>query len=278
MVFYDPFSGHQLPWFAEEISSLSLSMGFQALPSHAHEIVASFLFYQAVFMLSRVLSPVFCSSYSQLNGRTKVNFDIHVVSMVQCLLILALCVPLFGDEMLSADRVNGYTPYTGFVVAMAAGYFVWDSLVCAYYYKLFGPGFLVHGLASLFVFIQGMRPYIMYYTPIFLLFEASTPFVNIHWFASHLPKGTIPDWLYVLNGVLLIVTFFFVRVLWGFYHAYFVACDILSLRARQSHPLWLPIATLTANISLDTLNLFWLYKMVSLVVRRFSDSKTKKEQ
>lgn len=65
--------------------------------------------------------------------------------------------------------------------ATACGYFLWDALISTYYVRWFGIGFVVHGILSLQIFLFSYHPFLQYYGPAFLLFEASTPFLNMHW-------------------------------------------------------------------------------------------------
>lgn len=272
MVYNDPFSvyGWQPP-FASNASVLSLSnsLGCPTLPAHLHEVLFAFALYELIYRLSSVISPHLCKSYRALSKRTQINFDIHVVSQVQALLILALSFPLFGDVVL-AQSMHAYTPYAGFVCSMALGYFIWDSYVCLRYIKLFGPGFLVHGLSAAVVFGQSFRPYAMKHAPIFLFFEASTPFLNVHWFVTHLPAGLIPSWLELLNGVCLLFTFFSVRIVWGFYYAGVFALDALYYDTSELQPLWVPLLMLGSNLTLDTLNVYWFSKMLKLAARKLN--------
>jgi hypothetical protein len=43
---------------------------------------------------------------------------------------------------------------------------------------------VVHGIACFLVYFLGFKPYLNYYGPIFLMFEISTIFLNIHWFCD----------------------------------------------------------------------------------------------
>lgn len=273
MVFYDPLGNIKFPYFNQEVVAFSLNSGLRALPYHFHEILISFTFYTLTYVFSKLFSPYLVKSYNTLSKRNQINFNVHVVSMVQCVIILGLSAPLFNDPVLSKDRVDGYTPYCGFVISMATGYFIWDVLICIRYYNLFGFGFLLHGAGALLVFIQGLRPFTQYYAPIFLLFEASTPFVNIHWFAGHLSEGSIPEWVQKINGLILIIVFPAVRILWGFYQAARLAQDILKPSVRLSHPTWIAVSLLVSNILLDTLNVYWYYKMIAAVKRRLKMAK-----
>jgi hypothetical protein len=124
------------------------------LAPHIHVILGAAAFYQAIFILSPVVSSMF-NSYNTLKLRSKINWDIHLVSMVQSILICWLAYLALGDPQLKADRVYGYSPFGADVSALACGYFVWDTYVSLKYANLFGIGFALHGIASLFVFLFG---------------------------------------------------------------------------------------------------------------------------
>lgn len=269
MPFSDPLAFFKIPGLAEAVTPLSEYLGYHLFPRHVETILFSALFYHVIFLLSSLLSPRVTKEYRNLPYRTQLNYDIHVVSMVQCILILSLSLPMFGDPVLAKDHIYGYTPYGGFVSAMAIGYFVWDSIVQLWYIKYFGVGFVVHGIAAGFVFLQGMRPMLIFYCPHFLLFELSTPFLNINWFSTHVPNSSLPFKVKLANGICLLASFFFARIIWGFYQAYYVAMDLLFGRAafERTHPLWVSVGIVAANLSLDFLNVFWFYKM-QLLARR----------
>jgi len=94
--------------------------------------------------------------YSSFNKRTRVNWDIHWVSMIQALFInsAALWV-IFKDEqrheMDWRGRLWGYTPASGMVQGFAAGYFLWDLQISLQYIKICGLGALLHAVGALAV-------------------------------------------------------------------------------------------------------------------------------
>ena len=248
--------------------------------AHWHEIVFSTVFYFLLQAVSPAISTKFFGkSYTGLNRKTKLNFDIHVVSMFQCIVSLLILVPAWNHPHIQNRQVDaynsifGYNAYLGFVCLVTCGYFVWDMFVCVRYMNLFGPGFLVHAFAALFVFACALRPYCMPWAPAFLLFEASTPFVNVNWFASRLPAGTVSDTVVAVNGILLIVVFFLVRIVWGFYAVILVARDMYAVLGHGS--LFFPFAILLLNVALDFLNVYWFSKMLAIAKKKIMGPKTK---
>lgn len=273
MPYNDPLASLQVPALSALVTPFADYFGYTVLPKHVHEILLAALFYHCIFLGSSRWSKYFWPGYKTLNSKTQTNFDIHVVSMVQCNLILGLSMPLFCDPDLAEDHVYGYTPYSAFIASMAVGYFLWDAITSVWYVKYFGVGFAVHGIAAGFVFLQGMRPLILHYCPHFLLFELSTPFLNVNWFATHMHDVQVPFLLRAINGAFLLLTFFFVRIVWGFYMVYFVFKDLFSSRvmALNQHPQWISWGIVLANIALNTLNVYWFYKMQNLARRALSE-------
>lgn len=245
---------------------------------HWHEIVLSTAIYFGIQAASPAVSTrLFGKTYTGLDAKTKLNFDIHVVSMVQCVISIAVIMPGWCHPFI-ANRVNdpylsifGYTPYSGFVSGITIGYFIWDLVVCLLHHKLFGLGFLLHAFAALFVFGVSLKPFCLPWIPSFLLFELSTPFVNINWFASKLPAGTISDRVVAINGLLLLVTFFLVRILWGFYAVVILSIDFYQVLDHVH--IFFPLAILTLNGSLDMLNLYWFSKMLAIAKKKLSGAK-----
>lgn len=142
------------PAFVKFVTPYCEALGLKVLPAHLHVVLGAAAFYQLCFLLSPALSNPF-SAYTTLGRRSKINWDIHVVSMIQSILICWLAFLALGDPKLLADRVFGYSPFAGDVAALACGYFLWDSYVSLRYVKLFGVGFALHGIASLAVFLFG---------------------------------------------------------------------------------------------------------------------------
>lgn len=253
---------------------------FQA---HWHEALFSLVFYSAIQVAAK---PVFTkwlgSTYTSLPTKRRTNFDIHAVSSVQCIVSLFLLVPqwnhpLWANRLTDPETaITGYYPYGGLVLALTVGYFVWDLYVCLRYYTTFGFGFLFHGVAALYVFGITFYPFCIPWVPAFLLFELSTPFVNVNWYALRLPEGTINSKVVLINGLLLLLTFFTVRIIWGFYAVSSVAYDLYQ--AWDKIDVLLPAVTvLSLNMLLNILNVFWFYKMVLIAVKKSKGARAKKD-
>lgn len=159
---HDPFPIPPPPLLIKLSTPLATTLGLPTLPFHIHELLFATLSYHLICIhLSPALSSrLFPSIYPKLNARTRLNWDVHVVSFVQSVTIctLALWVMAKDEErwgMEWDERVFGYTGAGGMIQALAAGYFLWDLFICAMNVSVFGWGLLAHAVAALAVFSLG---------------------------------------------------------------------------------------------------------------------------
>ena len=157
----DPFPPPP-PWLSAAVQPIADKLGLHGLPPHVHELLGAFLLYQGI---QSVVSPIastylFPNIYPNFNQRTRLNWDVHVVSLFQSCLInaTALWVILTDQErktMSPLERIYGYTGACGLIGALGAGYFMWDLVVSARYVNIFGAGVLAHATAAFCVYSMG---------------------------------------------------------------------------------------------------------------------------
>ncbi|KAL2207148.1 DUF887-domain-containing protein [Sarocladium strictum] len=294
----DPFLPLAIPELAKTVQPLADWLQLPTLSLHIHEVLGAALLYTVIFwpispLVSGWLAP---KAYYAIPKRKRVNWDAHVVSMVQCLFIntLAIWVALFDESRKTMgweERVWAYTESSAMVQALAAGYFLWDLIVTSMYLDVFGIGTLAHAVAALIVYSLGFRPIVNYYSTVFILWELSTPFLNIHWFMDKL--GRTGSKLQLYNGLMLLFSFFTARLLFGTYSSVCVLQDLwmasnnaVSMEKRISvgmvHvtdgsrvPSWLMGSYLLSNLTLNYLNFYWFYKMIKALRRRFEPAQGK---
>lgn len=157
----DPFPAPP-PFITRLIEPLASQFSLPTLPLHAHEILFAFLLYQTInaYLSPWLSSRLFPNTYPNLNRRTKINWDVHAVSLVQSVLVnaIALWVIWRDEERRNADwrgRIWGYTGAAGLVQGFATGYFLWDMMVTTRYVAIFGWGMLAHAVCALIVFAFG---------------------------------------------------------------------------------------------------------------------------
>ncbi|OLN92904.1 putative TLC domain-containing protein C17A2.02c [Colletotrichum chlorophyti] len=303
----DPFFFEPIPWLVKATQPLADYFCLPTLPIHIHEVLAASLFYSVIYYpISPLLSRLIVGrKYVDLPRRRRVNWDAHVVSLVQSTLINALAIWIMvvdteRNEMDWQARMWGYTGAAGMIQALATGYFLWDLVVTSCNMDVFGIGTLAHAISALFVYSLGFRPFLNYYGCIFILWELSTPFLNIHWFFDKLGMTGSRAQLY--NGLVLLFTFFSCRLIYGTYQSVRVFTDIYAAidahpvlpkdispetgallspsgvmrfaTADSTVPTWLAVTYLMSNLTLNFLNFYWFIMMIRAVRKRFQPAKT----
>ncbi|KAL8994712.1 MAG: hypothetical protein Q9188_006990 [Gyalolechia gomerana] len=251
---HDPFPIPPPSLLVRTITPFAECFSLSTLPIHIHELLFVALSYHFICAyVSPVLScRLFPTIYPHLSHRTRLNWDVHVVSLAQSIFVCAAALwVMYADEERKAmdwkERVWGYTGGGGMIQAFAAGYFLWDLQICLRYMSVFGVGLLMHAVAALVVFSFGFRPFVNFYGPTFILYELSSPFLNFHWFFDKLQMtGSRAQWY---NGILLLLSFFCCRLLWGTYQSIRVYQDCWAAlhveNANSSSSSLLPILKVT---------------------------------
>ena len=306
----DPFPIPPPAFLVRITTPLAAKLDLPTFPLHIHELLLATAFYTllAAYVSPRLSAYLFPRIYPTLPRRTRINWDVHVVALVQSLIVDALalwliCADPHRNDRTVWERVWGYSGAGGLTQALAAGYFVWDLWTCTRYVKLFGPGMLAHAVTALAVFSLGFRPFVNHYCPTFVLYELSSPFLNIHWFLDKC--GMTGTRLQLYNGLLLLGTFFGARLLWGTYQSLRVYQDVwaaihfdsadpnmdhavmvqgwrngtvgkdadMRFVTGDSVPAWLAGVYLGSNVVLNSLNYYWFGAMVRAVRKRFEPKK-----
>lgn len=301
----DPFPLRCPPNLVRAVKPLAAKLGLTTLPSHIHEIAFSFLLYEGLFtILSPLLSSILVSRiYTSFTRRGKLNWDAHTTSQVQAFLINTLALWIILADPLRQnqsapdawrERLWGYSAAGGLAQAFAAGYFLWDVVTSSMHMDVMGASSLAHAVAALGVTVLGFRPFANYYGINFVLYELSTPFLNVHWFLDKLGMtGGTAQWV---NGILLLLTFGGSRLVWGTYQSWLMYNDVwlawhdrtpyeLKCKAYRAVmestlglqvpkecrilPTWLALVYVVGNTMLSVLNFWWYWKMIAALRKRF---------
>ncbi|SCV00988.1 LANO_0F09582g1_1 [Lachancea nothofagi CBS 11611] len=263
--------------------------------ANLHSTVYVALGYHLVFLVSKwfIFPPLVrwrlshSKDHSRRGHMGLVNqAALHFVSLVQSFVILYLCLTYLnthghGTTHPNAQmRVFHHEMDTDVICVFAIGYFVWDAMISMAYST---APFVLHGVVSALMFSIGLKPYIQFYAPAFLMFELSNPFLNFRWFGikffpqvSDANKSLVARLLnlvQLLNNVVLIMVFFGARIAWGWYQIFNLCCDFWHIR---HDPRFLPLETFTivsGNFILDVLNLVWFCRMLCVAKDILTKSK-----
>ncbi|KAF8489787.1 DUF887-domain-containing protein [Russula emetica] len=242
------------------------------LPDHLPTLLISTVGFAAIHHLG---APEFArfllgkKGWDALGSRDRVGWQSHVASLVHALLILPMAARYLHLPALAADRAFGWDPRVGTLFAVTSGYFLWDAIVCLVHYE--GMGFVIHGWACLVIYLNVFRPFLAYYGPRFILWELSTPFLNIHWMLDKTGQTGSP--LQLVNGLILLCTFACARIGYGFIISYQFLQTLLEVHDGLSSAIF--ASYICGNITLNGLNVFWFSKMIAALRKRFTAKDTK---
>ncbi|ORE07948.1 DUF887-domain-containing protein [Rhizopus microsporus var. microsporus] len=248
--------------FYQLLDQLSLS----TLKYHWQSVLISAMFFTIVYEISRILSPVlFPKTFQFFKGYNAPNWHIHVVSTVHCIAVVVGSFFILFDNSLEHDRVFGYTKWAADIYSISCGYFLWDTITAIYFYKDQGISMVLHGIASFSVFIFSFRPFVNYYGAIFLMYELSTIFLNFHWFMDKI--GWSGSRIQLINGVVLLLTFFGARVVFGTVMSVKMWIDIYAVKDHVPLRYWIVYGS--ANFATSCLNFWWFSRMIKMLRKRF---------
>lgn len=122
----------------------------------------------------------------------------------------------------------------------------------------------MHALLGLLGLLSCYRPFMMYPTSRFLLFEFSTIFVDMHWFLEKLGYGG--TWAILLNDACGLAAYLGVRLVFGSYLTYCFFRDIYTM--HETIPITYTLCSVLANTTTHALNFFWFYRLLRSILRR----------
>jgi len=170
------------------------------------------------------------------------------------------------DEENSKPVLFGESPRAMLAFAIASGYFLWDIKFCLTEQK-FNPGFTLHACLCFLVYLFGQYPFLNYHGSFFLLFEASTLFMNARKFLLIMGQTNHP--LLPLMSQLFAITFFLVRIVGGItVSTSFFRAVLKLLQDGTAHSRLICYYYLSSNLALNGLNLFWFAQILRSIFKR----------
>jgi TLC domain len=180
-----------------------------------------------------------------------------------------MILPIVNCPILRADTVFGTTRAASNLIAFSTSYFIFDIYICIRDFSVMGWSFLIHGVACFLVYFLCLQPYLQYYAVWFLLYEASTPFLNAK---SVMERVGVTNKFLVNTNMLLFVSMFVTfRIVLGPYVSYHFWIDQWNQYGKAS--LWVMVYYCVANLTLTCLNFYWL----SLMIRKALCKKVSKK-
>ncbi|KAH0830650.1 DUF887-domain-containing protein [Lanmaoa asiatica] len=249
----------------DAVRPLAEEHGLSALPEFADIVVIAWLFFTALQVslspaISRAVFPV---SYGKADKRTRRNWDVHVVSLFHALVAVVLASRCLQAKSLDKDRAFGTYPDASLLLAIAVGYFIWDAFECIVHFS--EVGYVVYPVSP-FSCLRLQRPFVHYYVVRFLFWEVANGDAILRRFLDKM--GKTGSQLQLVNGIILLSTFFCFRLAWGGKMSYDFFVTLNGVYTEL--PLLYIMVYGTSNLMLQGLNWFWFMKMISALRKRFT--------
>lgn len=243
-------------------------LGIPYLAPHLLTVIRAVLFWFSLQFLSAGVSPLlFPKQMNSMNATKRVQWDMHFVALVHSVIVAptALYIWVITDRN-TTDMVFGYDYYTGQLYALSYGYFIWDTIQSLRYE---GLQFFVHGALATVASTLVWHPFLMYDGLGILIWEASTPFLNIHWFMDKL--GMTGSKAQLVNAAFLLSSYVLMRLILGVYISYSIITMLWAPAELHKHhiPLTWKVFYTLGLVILNSLNHFWFSKMVQAIQKRF---------
>jgi hypothetical protein len=195
-----------------------------------------------------------------------VDWDVHVVAFAHAVISSLFGIWCYVMLLRQQSPFENFIDnpffetnwYTDLLFQISIGYFVYDFIISTIYISVYGKSFFLHAslslLAAMAIYLSGVGHS---FAILFLLYEISTPFMNMRWFLANLDmKHTLA---YSINGLLFMITFFLIRVVFGWVHFLRTSYQLYYLTDPRA-AIIKPIFYLTASV-LNGLNLFWFFQI-----------------
>lgn len=192
--------------------------------------------------------------------RKKVEWKARMIGTLHAIIVIqGACRALSMPELLE-DRIRGYNDHSLFYSSVATGYFLWDTIRCFQHYSVFGFAFTLHAVFCLAAYFGSLvTPTLQYYAMTFLLFELSTPFIHVAWWANRM--GCKNQTFCLIHGIATVFVFAGTRCAWGVWKIWELTKDLAVLEG------FLPRVFMVIAITMTVLNFVWLGMIVSFLRR-----------
>lgn len=187
------------------------------------------------------------------------QFSERMTSLIHALVTIVGCYCVLTDVNIHLDHLYGYSVGAMKLFQSSCGYFMWDLYVSAFS-KNVEWAFVLHAASCVLCYSFVQYPYLHYYGVRFLLFEISTPFLNIMQLLRQLRyKGTF----YFIIQCAFFLTFVLTRIIYGSYISYYFWLESLDLLySGEQHSTFVVLYYCFANIALNSINVFWMTTMI----------------
>lgn len=238
------------------------------------EILFNYSFFTFVYYLSGIVSNKVSEKYKNSKDGHKAKWDVRITSFVHALIVViwslyALYIfhSQYGDsENWEYQKIYGTNSHMMSLNYFTLGYFLWDLILCFNNLNVFGIPFLIHAVMCFIAFLTSLYPMCQYYVSIFLLYELSTIFMNIH-LIGHICEYDNKGW-YKLNKILMFMSFICVRIIIGPYMVYHLFMELYNIPSLDTLTWCIKGVNYIAGSLSTILNYYWLWEISRSVFKK----------
>ncbi|KAJ2781892.1 hypothetical protein H4R18_002598 [Coemansia javaensis] len=250
-------------------TGLFSAVGLPRLAMYWPRVLVAVALFEAVYRLFAVVSPVlFPASWARMNKVERYKWCVRKASTVHAAYMVTRSLVTIADMELRGNPLHGTDPDAESAYAVAVGYFLWDMINTYTNLDMNGWGFMSHAVMSFSVYLLSFAPLLQYYGACFMMFEVSTIFLNVHLTLEDL--GLKDYIIYYINGMALVSSFFFARIVYGTLLSINVWKE-LAASAVPINPVAAAIVRLS-NIGLMGLSYYWFGAIIMTAKRSALDA------
>ena len=224
------------------------------------------------FLALGPLLAAFTGAYAELRPHVQRELRVSIIALLHALVasLLGGSIVAFPDEQMDRDMYYGASERSTWMLSISCGYFMWDVFICLSAKKL-DLGFLFHGVTCFTCYLVAQAPFLNYHAAWFLLFELSTPFMQVRQIL--LMTGQKKSEAFGLVQTMFGVSFVVVRLVLGLPQSALVHSMLLPALLEWEegqgvvvHSAFAWWYVLVCNVGLNLLNIFW----ASLMLKKFA--------
>ncbi|KAJ2356063.1 hypothetical protein GGF43_002309 [Coemansia sp. RSA 2618] len=245
------------------------AVGLPRLALHWPRVLASAVAFEAIYRLSTLITPfVLPNTWKRMNKAEQYKWSVRKASSCHAVYMVTKALVIIADSVLRKNPIHGTSLYAESAYAFSVGYFLWDIFNTYTNLDMNGWGFMVHAVASFSVYLLSFSPLLQYYGACFMMFEVSTLFLNIH--LTFESCGLQDYILYYINGMALVSSFFFARVVYGT----ILSINVWKALASSAIPINAFAANTIrlANLVLMGLSYYWFSVVIMTAKRNALDA------
>ncbi|KAG4181857.1 hypothetical protein ERO13_A09G008300v2 [Gossypium hirsutum] len=218
-----------------------------------------------VYDLTQLFSSVYFKSYLILSKVQRNEWNNRSISTVHAIFITVMSLYfVFWSNLYSDNRYAGMIMFRSsalstFTLGVSVGYFLADiGMIIWFYPSLGGIEYVIHHFLSLTAVAYSMMTGEgQLYTFMVLISETTTPGINLRWYFD--TAGMKRSRAYLINGVVIFVTWLVARILLFMYLFYHVYLHFDQVKLVHSYGLLL---IFVVPFILSVMNLMWFGKII----------------